>query len=257
MDFFQPSKYYKGNPDVGIYSTGHIIFIAAFIVLTLFICIAFRNASRKSIKKYLVCMMIFWWALEIFKIVLSFFITGVNQTLREMLPLYICSLYLYVLPVAIFGKGRLKLIGEYCLTSLCIISGIVTVFYTVALFHYPAWSFYGLHSLMFHGSMAMTGILLLTTGYVRPQFKKFIYGFIPIIPLSIPAVIINNIVNTDYMLMHTGMGTPLELIAKVLPQPIYIVFMFAVYILLTFITVGVTSAPDSFARKDKKVRTDI
>lgn len=257
MDFFQTSNYFKGNPAVGMYTMGHFIFIAVFVLLTVFVCVAFRNASKKSIRRYLMCMMIFWWVLEIFKITLSFNIYGVNQTLREMLPLYLCSLYLYALPAAIFGKGRFKQIGEYCLISLCLICGVMTVLYTVALLSYPAWSFYGLHSLAFHGSMAVTGIYLLTSGYVRPKLRDFLYGFIPVILLSVPAIIMNNAVNTDYMLMRYGWGTPLNIIAKAMPQPLYILLMFVAYFILTFIAVGLTSAPSALMNSRKKTKAFI
>jgi len=241
-EFIAPSIWWgKQDNSFGLWGPVHLSLLGLSVAMIVLIIVFRKKISNQThILKYLEISLYVWWALEIIKISM-FFITTTNitQGWREVLPLYMCSIFLYALPLSVFGKGIFKDIGDYFLVSLSIIGGAATLVNSTVLLNYPDWSFYSLHSLLFHKAMVVTGVLLLSIGYTKLEIKKFYFPMFLIVITAVPAVIVNNIVNTDYMLMHHAWGAPiLQDIAATMGQVFQIFLMLFLYALLSFFAVG-------------------
>lgn len=241
-EFIAPSTWWEQQYNsFGLWGPIHLSLLGLLVALIVLVIVFRKKISNQNhIKKYLEISLYVWGVLEIIKITM-FFITTTNitQGLREVLPLYMCSIFLYALPLSVFGKGIFKDIGDYFLVTLSIIGGVLTLVNSSVLNNYPEWSFYSLHSLLFHMAMAVTGALLLSTGYIKLEIKKFYLPMFLIVITAVPAVIMNNIVNTDYMLMHHAWGAPiLQDIAAAMGQVFQIFLMLFLYALLSFLAVG-------------------
>ena len=215
--YFDYKKNIVGYSGEDMFSTKHILIMAILFAVMISLCIIFRKAKTKNITIYLKVLSIFLPILEISKIVWETIWdlkTGESFNYAGLLPLYTCSLFIFVLPFAAFAKGRAKRYALSFITTLSIPAGFTVFIYPHILETYPIFTFPATHSLIFHFSMVFTGVFLIVTDYYRPTFKDVLYGMIPLWIFSlfvIPANFIMNRYNAwvDYMLYMRGSGMPL------------------------------------------------
>ena len=120
------------------------------------------------------------------------------------LSLYPCSLFMYVMPFAIWGKGIWKRMACGYVCTLGLLGAAVNFFYpAVRLASYSCISFAGFHTFFYHGTMLFTCLVMLISGYCSYHTEHWWELFVPCIPsllLSVPANIVNySPVHSDYM----------------------------------------------------------
>ncbi|MBO4838709.1 MAG: YwaF family protein [Lachnospiraceae bacterium] len=223
----------------------------------------FRNAGRQGIGKWLKIQAVITPVLELVKIGWESYYditTGRGFNAEGLLPLYTCSLLIYLLPLAAWGKGRARDCALAFLTTIGMLFGAVGVIYCNGLNFYPFWTFGAFYSLYFHTSMFLTGVVLLASGTVRPEWKNVRLSFIPVVVLAVIAVPVDYALSTDYMLLYSGSGVPLyeglaaRLAEKGLRQ-VYTLIMLLTHLPLAALVVGVCRAAERiplFGRRERE-----
>ena len=97
----------------GAYSWQHLTFVTSLVVVMVFLAIflgrKYRHRSDKDKNKVLVWSAILINVFEIFKIVVVCLKNPDNPNhWQKLLPLFLCSIQLFALPLAAFTKGKLK-----------------------------------------------------------------------------------------------------------------------------------------------------
>ena len=228
------------------FSEEHIAYIALAFTLTVFLCWLFRHTKHSTVDRLLKVMSIVMPVLEITKVTWESWwdvSTGRGFNWTGLLPIYTCSLFMYALLVAAWGKGRAR---EYCLsfiTTVGLLYGAVGIVYCNGLNWYPFWTFGAFYSLFFHTSMFATGFFLLATGYKKLELNDAFKAMVPVLVLCVVTVPVDYILHTDYMMIWSGDGVPFyqELagwLASMGLRPVYTAIMIITHIPLAMIVIG-------------------
>ncbi len=124
---------------------------------------------------------------------------------QTSLSLYPCSIFLYVMPFAIWGRGIYKRIACGYVFTLGLLGGAVNFLLPVSrLTDYSCLSFAAFHTFAFHGSMIFTFLVMILSGYHSyggiTQLRELFYPCIPSLLMSVPANILNySPLHSDYM----------------------------------------------------------
>lgn len=199
-DYLVPASALPGT----IYTPMQIGFAA--VVLAVVVLSALYVSKRKNqIRKVFALLWVFLVAFEGIIVAWDSF-AGMHKglDLQTGLSLYPCSLFLYTMPFAIWGKGIWKKMACGYVCTLGFLGAAVNFLYPVArLTDYSCISFASFHTFTFHGSMLFACIVMLKSGYFSYRAEtlgELFYPCIPSLLLSIPANIINySAVDADYM----------------------------------------------------------
>ena len=239
-------KYNIPSFESDLFCPAHIAYIVLVYILSFAVSWLLRKTKQERITVFLRVLSIATLLLEAAKISWESYYditTGRGFNYFGLLPIYTCSLFIYTLLVAAWGRGKPR---DYCLAfigTVGLLYGAIGVIYCNGLNYYPFWTFGAFYSLFFHASMFATGVFLLVTGYKKLGWKDIFRGFVPIVLLSLVAIPVNYAIGSDYMLLYSGGGVPLyEDIASSLGERglrfIYTALMLATHIPLAAIVVG-------------------
>ncbi len=243
-------KYNISGFQSDLFSTPHLAYVGLVFMFSFLAARIFRNAGRQGIGKWLKIQAVITPVLELVKIGWESYYditTGRGFNAEGLLPIYTCSLLIYLLPLAAWGKGRARDCALAFLTTIGMLFGAIGVIYCNGLNFYPFWTFGAFYSLYFHTSMFLTGVVLLASGYVRPEWKNVRLSFIPVAALALIAVPADYILSTDYMLLYSASGVPLyEDLAAWLAErglrPVYTLIMLLTHLPLAAAVVGICRA---------------
>ena len=240
-------KYNISGFESDLFSTSHLAFIILVYVLGVALSIILRNVNRKNIDIFLKIFAVIAVVFEITKILWESYYditTGRGFNYYGILPIYTCSLFIYTMVFAAFGKGKVKEIALSFLTTISLLFGAIGVVYCNGLNWYPFWTFGAFYSLFFHSSMFIVGVYLWISGYKKPTWDTVWQSFIPIVLLALVAIPVNYSIGSDYMLLYSGGGVPLyEDLASSLAasgwRPLYTVIMLLTHLPLSAMIVGI------------------
>ena len=203
-----------------VFGTAHIVFILLASLAIIVLPVLLRKTKEKNIDlllkilsfvfPVLEAVKITWESVWDIKIVHSFNWDG-------LLPLYTCSMFIFLLPFAAWGKGKLKRASIAWLSTIGIFSGLTNFFVPPILNTYPFWTMATFFSLHHHFWMVFTGVFLAVTGYYKAKWSDIFTAWIPLALFSLLVIPANYILQSlnfspDYMLYMHGYGAP------VLPQ---------------------------------------
>lgn len=230
----------------GMWSPTYIIALTIVITLIVVGLIFSSKMSSKGVHIVLIVMALFSGLTEIGKMIFVGVTYGIKEV--EFLPLYFCSLFIYSTIFACFKNKILQTTG----LSFLFFGGIIgaTAFFiypNACIPNYPIYHYMCLRTMLFHGSMIYTGILIVITGYYKPNIKHFINYVIALAIVCILAYIIN--VTTGSDLMYISKPLPFSLsktVYNAVPQlyPFIIMILetvvpffasYFIYCLITFI----------------------
>lgn len=200
------------------WSLEHLVFIFLAILAIVLLCIFLRNIKSQKVDLYLKFIAIIMPILEVIKIVWETYWDikmGHGFNLVGLLPLYTCSMFIYVLPFAGFGKGKVKECALAFLTTISVFAGLTNFFIPPIFNDYPFFTYASFTSLNYHFLMVFTGVFLVATRYYTPNLKSVLKGFIPVLLFSMIVIPIDYYMFykvspwVDYMLYIHGYGAPL------------------------------------------------
>jgi hypothetical protein len=209
--------------------------VAGILLAIVILCAFWIRKKEKRIKPVFIILWATVSVLEIVKIVWES-TTGntVGLEISGILPLYPCSIFMYAMPFAIWGKGKVKQSACGYVCTLGLLGASVNFFYPMTvLYRYSILSFSAMHSMLYHAIMLFTCLTMLLSGYHRYTCaEKLSDLFLPCIPslmLSVPANIVNYTLNTDYMFFR-GTSAFLPAIFGGMHTPIITLIIYALYI---------------------------
>ena len=233
-DFLPPANELPGT----LFTPLHFIF--ASIILASVIALAFILAkkSERSIKKVFTVIWCLSIVLEAAKILWETYCGRVvSFETGGVLPLYPCSIFMYAMPLVIWGNGIWRRAGCGYLCTLGILGGAINFVYPAnILSSYSCISFAGFHTLFFHGAILFCALTVLISKYhTYTSITKWYYLFVPAIPCLTVSLIANAVnfskIGSDYMFFKLN-SFFLAPIGAVLPDAATVAIVYAVYILI-------------------------
>lgn len=205
------------------------------IAVTIYTCIIMKGKSKRQIELFLKIAAIvvlffdplYWfWELKTFG----------KFDFATTLPLYLCSLFWMLMPIAAFCKdGVLRRIAISNICTVCLLFGAFGIVCNVYLDRYPLFAFVPMRSLLYHVIMVVVPSVMWTSGYFRPRSKDCILGFIPVLVLLIPCLVLNKIFGWDYCYTGGGIGTPLEILSSHMPRLAFLLILFGgIFLIILF-----------------------
>lgn len=230
-----------------LFCPAHLIYIALVFVLSFLVSYLLRRAKREHIEVFLKVLSIVMVIHEVSKVSWESYYditTGRGFNKIGLLPIYTCSLFIYTLLAAAWGRGRARECSLSFITTVGLVYGGVGVIYCNGLNYYPFWTFGAFYSLFFHSTMFATGVFLLVTGYKKLEWKDVFRAFIPIVLLALIAIPVDYTYGADYMLLYSGSGLPLyeQLAEKLAARELRFVYtwiMLLTHLPLAALVVGV------------------
>lgn len=157
--------------------------------------------------------------------------------LQRSLSLYPCSIYLYAMPLAIWGKGVWKKIGCGYVCTLGLLGGAVNFFYpAIRLSAYSCISFVGFHTFFYHAALLFTCLVMLISGYHRytrvTKWWELLLPCVLSLIVSVPANIVNySPIGADYMFFR-GKFPLLALLFPGVKPILFTLVLYGLYIVI-------------------------
>jgi len=233
-DFLPPASEIPGT----MFTPLHIAFSVLNVVLLIFLCIRIAKLEERIIKRIFACIWISVVLLEFTKIAWeSLSGANVNIELGGVLPLYPCSIFMYAMPFAIWGKGILRRAGCGYVCTLGIVGAAVNYVYPATILsNYSCISFAGFHTFFYHGAILFCAVTMLCSGYhCFKGVNKPLELLIPSLPFLAVSVIANLVnfskIDSDYMFfkLESFIFAP---IGKATPDWFSVIAVYAVYIVI-------------------------
>jgi len=201
-DFLPPKEEIAGT----LFTPLHIVFSVVLLSLIIFLAITLAKKSERTIRAVLAVLWSFFVVFEIVIILFEVYAGAeVEMEWTGNLSLYPCSIFLFAMPFAIWGKGKVRYAACGYVCSLGFVGGVVNFVYPAnVLSNYSCISFAGFHTFSYHGAIIFTTLVMIISGYhAYHKAKKWEDLFLPSVPflcLSVVANIVNfSRIDSDYM----------------------------------------------------------
>ena len=233
-DFLSPASELAGT----MFTPLHFIFAGIVFAIVIIGALVLAKKSEKTIRITFGVIWAFAVVFEIVKIVWETYAgTDVYFEAGGVLPLYPCSIFMYAMPLAIFGKGIVRYMGCGYVCTLGVLGGTINFFYPAnILSNYSCISFAGFHTFFYHGALLFCAIVMLRSGY--HSFKKasrawhLLLPAVPALTVSIPANLVNfSKIGSDYMFFKLN-SFFLAPIGAVLPDGITVLIVYVLYLVI-------------------------
>ncbi len=216
----------------------HFAVAAVLLAAVIFFAIFLSKKSEKTIRTVFAVMWVLLVILEPTKILWETY-TGATVRLEwgGVLPLYPCSIFMYAMPFAIWGKGRVRAAGCGYACTLGLLGAAINFFYPANILqNYSAISFAGFHTFFYHGTMLFCALTMLLSGYHSyKKAEKWYDLFVPALPVLGVSVIANLVnfskIGSDYMFfrLNSFIFAP---IGAALPTPLCVAIVYAIYLVI-------------------------
>jgi len=188
------------NPETacGIWSLTYAISFLIVFSLIIISLIFSRKMSHKNVRKMILIAFIFAFTTEIIKMIFTGLTYGIKEV--EFVPLYFCSLFIYMTILSISKKEFLKKAGLSFLFFGGIIGALAFfIFPNACIPNYPIYHFMCIRTLLYHGLMIYVGVLIVITGYYKPSINDFKYYVISLLIICLLAYFFNISFGYDFM----------------------------------------------------------
>ena len=234
-EFFGFGAYKR--PAEGWFSWQHVVFVSSLmlIMLGLAIWLGLRNRRRdeKSKNKVLITAAFLIDGFEIFKIIIM---GSRGNNLLFALPLFLCSIPLFAIPMAAFCRGRLK---EASLDFVFIFGLLIAFMGTYGAGQnyscYPVLSFDNVVSGITHAVSGFTALYIAVAGMVNMKKRNIGISFLILTVFCAMAYVADVLIPYNYMFLMRGDGTPYDIFYDLVNgnrilYPLIVVGLFLVYI---------------------------
>lgn len=216
----------------------HLISSSILFALIVLLAIRVSKKSERTIRTVFTVIWILLTLLEVTKIAWET-LSGSQVSFEwgGVLPLYPCSIFMYAMPLAIFGKDKIRYMGCGYVCSLGILGGLINFVYPAnVLQNYSCISFAGFHTLFYHGALVFCALVMLLSGYHSyKQVEKPSQLLLPAVPALCVSIIANIVnfspINSDYMFfkLNSFFFAP---IGKATPDWFSVILVYLIYLLI-------------------------
>ncbi|MBR2406475.1 MAG: YwaF family protein [Clostridia bacterium] len=233
-DFLPAAEQLPGT----LFTPLHFLTSACWVAVIVLLCVRLKHQSERVLQRVFAGLWIATVVLEIAKITWE---TCCGATVSfewgGILPLYPCSIFMYAMPFAVWGKGRVRYAACGYVCSLGLLGGVINFVYPAnVLSNYSCVSFAGFHTLFYHGTLVLCALLMLVSGY--HSYTRVTKGYELLLP-AVPALcvsVVANLVNfspvqSDYMFfkLNSFFFAPL---GAATPDWLSVMLVYAIYLLI-------------------------
>lgn len=221
----------------GIWSPTYVCaFIIVFTIIGVGLYLS-RNFNKKQVRKVLIIDALFTSITEIIKMIFLGVTYGIEEV--EFVPLYFCSLFIYMSILSLSKNQTL----ERTALSFLFFGGIIGAFAffmypNACIPNYPIYHFMCIRTLIYHGLMIYTGVLIVLTNYYIPKPSDLKNYFLTIGIICILAYACNNLFGYDYM--YISKPLPFNL-SKMVYESNPFIYPFILMILETIVPASVSA----------------
>lgn len=201
-DFLPPKEEIAGT----LFTPLQIIFSVVVLSLVIFLAVVVAKRSEKHIRTVLAVL---WGFFVIFEVVIILYEVYAGEVPQMEwagnLSLYPCSIFLFAMPFAIWGKGKVRYAACGYVCSLGFVGGAVNFVYPAnVLSNYSCISFAGFHTYSYHSAIIFTTLVMIILGYhAYHKAKKWEDLLLPSVPFLCLSVVANAVnfspIDSDYM----------------------------------------------------------
>jgi len=231
-----------------LFGSKHLIGVLAIVILGIFFGIIIFNRSRiYNSRKSILVFMVLFYLMEVFK--LTYITISDGSFPIYQLPFHLCSFPLYLYPLIYFLKPG-KIVDRYlkpAAYSVVMLAGIMALALpTNILGNAESWlpfkdNILPILSFVYHGTMIFSSIFLLKSGiYTYEKNDNFRAIFVSLFFVAM-AMIANNVLDKDFMLLHYGNGSPLQFINNY-SHVLYVISMIGLAVILILASFAITNA---------------
>lgn len=239
MDFFSSPDWF-GRPGPFAYNTEYIVFIILSIIFSFILPILLRKTKQGTIKTTLLVLWIVAVVLDLLKYGYGFIynkINGIKGIENYDIPLWTCSMFLYIMPFVLFSKN--EKISRVCSAFICTISFFAGMINFAVPCDDSLFSFYGMHKTLYHYILMLTPAIMLGTGYIKLNIKD-IFGIMAVLVIfGIPVYIFNTIYMQDYMFTYDGSWLPIDVSSISSIKPLYTLLCLLFYSFIAALFIGI------------------
>ena len=262
-EFFGIGGYHRAAE--GAYSWQHLTFVGFLLVaaLGLAIWLGCRNKrwNLPTQNRVLIWAAILIDGLELIKIGLSCYDSVLDGNpwysgLRTVLPLFLCSIQLIVIPLAAFTKGRMREISADFVALFGLLGGIMGTIGAAQNYDaYPVLSFTNIVSGLTHSIAAFASLYVLITGLAGLQKRNMPGAFALLFGFCGAAMVANSLLDYNYMFLRNHDGTPYQILHNLVGghpilYPAAVIGLFVVYM-------GIFYGVASLVRHKKRAKVTI
>ena len=215
----------------------HVVFAVLWAAVAL-LCWRISKKSEKTIRMVFAVMWVLLVVLEATKIIWESF-TGrtIGFEASGILPLYPCSIFMYALPFAVWGRGLVRRAACGYVCTLGLLGGAINFVYPANILgNYSCLSFAGFHTFFYHGAIVFCAATMLASGYhTYKGIKKGWELLLPSMPFLIVSVAANAVnfspIDADYMFfkLESFIFAP---IGRTTPDWVAVIIVYAAYLFI-------------------------
>ena len=245
----------EGTPQ-GAYSWQHLTFVGALMVVMVLSAVLlgkyFKKKGYEAKNKVLIWTAFLIDGIEIFKMVLYCILYSSFEPIKQLLPLFLCSIQLIAIPVAAFSKGKLKNAALDFVCIFGIIGALAGTFGAAQIYDaHPVISFHNIHSGLTHGLAGFASLYIFFSGMASMRKENISVCLCILTSFCIVAYIACITLDYNYMFLLRGDGTPYDIFYNLVGghpffYPVLVVALFYVY---AFVFYGIYFAIKNASRK--------
>ena len=216
----------------------HFIFAACVAALLILLGLHIAKKSEKTIRVTFSCIWAVMVVLEVVKIWWeSCFGKTIGIEWGGILPLYPCSIFMYAMPFAIWGRGLVRRAACGYVCSLGLLGASINFVYPATILgNYSCISFAGFHTFFYHGMMLLCALVMLRSGYHSyKNVTKWYELLLPATPFLAVSIVANAVnfshIHSDYMFfrLDSFIFAP---IGQATPDFLAVIIVYIAYLLI-------------------------
>lgn len=228
----------------GAYSWQHLTFVGllltAMVALAVWLGVRNRKWNFRTQNRVMIWAAVLIDGLELIKIGLSCYESTLEGDawyvgLRTVLPLFLCSIQLIVIPLAAFTRGRLREVAADFVALFGLLGGILGTVGAAQNYNaYPVLSFTNMVSGFTHCIAGFASLYVIITGLATLKRRNIVGTFTLLFAFCGAAMAANHWLDYNYMFLRSHDGTPYQIFYNLVGghpvwYPFIVILLFVVY----------------------------
>lgn len=228
------------RPAEGYMSWQHLTFVSILMLIMIVQAIFWgrRNKSRSDEEKMKVILVsaLLMDGVEIIKVILICFRSNDPMAWLYNLPLFLCSIQMITLPLAVLSKGRIRQASLDFISIFGLIGAVLGTYCAGNNYAaYPVLSLDNVVSGITHSTAGFAALYILIAGMAKMRKEDMKISFGILLGFVVAAHVANLFLDCNYMFLMRGDGTPYDILYNLvggnpIAYPIGVVALFLVYI---------------------------